>query len=398
MALTFDTSELNSSTFKGASFYTLDSSLQSGKRLTNHKFIDSGTRTEENGNDDKVFTIEGYITGSDYQTTKTALIKALDSSGSGTLIDTYYGELEVFVDSYTIKESSKSNGKADISITFVLEENELDETQFVSMSRNTNLDTNIYNEFRDIYNPNLGLDVLNDVAETIKTVYNATNNAIKFIESTGDTKQLLQSTIDLAISNTDASYISNVENIISDISNINLAMNNFYAENTLDESEMKSSSNLIYSTINEITEIDETNLNEVEKLSLSNKVTFINTQTIVQLQSLNEQLETTDFTTGDSFGSTKSDVLDTFEILDHSLETQDSLDELKTYKSDYIKFITQKYSSLQNLQDENQGSTVDIYTYTLNKYNDIDRVNEVLENNDILDPIFINGNLQVLNK
>ena len=32
------------------------------------------------------------------------------------------------------------------------------------------------------------------------------------------------------------------------------------------------------------------------------------------------------------------------------------------------------------------------------KYNDIDRIDEVMKNNNIVDPIFIKGTLKVLNK
>lgn len=398
MSVTFDTSKLNSSTYKGVSFYTEESSLGSGKRLTTHNFIDSGTRTEENGNKDKTFTIKGFISGADYQTTKTALIKVLDSKGSGTLVDTYHGTLIVFVDTYSISESSKSNGKADLSITFKKAENNIDSTELTTMSTNSALNANAFSEFKENYNPNVGSDVLNDVATFIKTVYRATNNSIKFIESSDTSKEFLQNTINLIVEKTDANYVSNADNIVSDIIEINSAVNDFYSKNEISETDVKSSSNLIYSTIDETVNIDETNLNSIEKLALVNKKAFVNTQTIVQMQSLNEQLETVNFTTGDSFGDTKEAMLNTFEILNHSTSTPETLSELKVYKANYISFITQKYSELQDLEDIKQIVTVDIYTYILNKYNDISRISEVIENNDILDPLFISGDLQVLKK
>ena len=57
----FDTKELNQSSFKGVLFNTIDSNVESGKRLTNHFFIDSGSKTVSNGNKEKKFTIKAYL-------------------------------------------------------------------------------------------------------------------------------------------------------------------------------------------------------------------------------------------------------------------------------------------------------------------------------------------------
>lgn len=396
--VTFDTANLKKSTFRGVEFNTLETSVSSGKRLTTHRFIDSGTKTEENGNKEEKFTIQGYLTGTDYLTNKTALKKALDAKGSGTLVDTYYGEVDVFVDTYTFKESSKSNGKLDISITFEKVTNQLTQTEFVNMSKNQSLIDNSFVELKQNFNTNVGSDVLGNVAETIKTTYSVTNNAIKFIPSNGNTKEVLQNAIDLAIDSTNASSVTDVNSIISNLTSINAAVDNFYSENDVSESDMKASSNLIYEAANIVNNVDETKLDEVEKLELINKRAFINTQTILQLSSLNEKLEDVDFSTGDSFGETKEDNLATFHILNNTSTSNEVLSDLKDYKVTYIDFVTQKYSSLQNLQDLDQQATTDIYSLTLDKYNDINRVKEVLTNNDILDPIFINGDLKVLKR
>ena len=74
------------------------------------------------------------------------------------------------------------------------------------------------------------------------------------------------------------------------------------------------------------------------------------------------------------------------------------LNNLKNYKYRYITYITQKYSTLQNLEDLQQDNTVDIFSLSLEKYQNISRVEEIIQNNNIVDPFFINQNLKVLNR
>ena len=45
----FDIAKLNKSSFRGVPFYTDDVDLSGGQRLTDHSFINGGTKTESNG-------------------------------------------------------------------------------------------------------------------------------------------------------------------------------------------------------------------------------------------------------------------------------------------------------------------------------------------------------------
>ena len=117
-----------------------------------------------------------------------------------------------------------------------------------------------------------------------------------------------------------------------------------------------------------------------------------------QLQSINENLEDIVFSSGDNFGSTKQDVLNILNILEKNTNDNILLNNLRNYKYRYITYITQKYSNLQNLEDLQQNSTIDIFNLSLDKYQNISRVDEIIQNNSIVDPFFINQNLKVLNR
>ena len=77
---------------------------------------------------------------------------------------------------------------------------------------------------------------------------------------------------------------------------------------------------------------------------------------------------------------------------------QEILKAYQTSKISFVKYYTQRYSGLQNLEDENIVATTDIVSLTIDKYVDINRIDEVLTNNGILDPFFINGDIKVLNR
>ena len=123
-------------------------------------------------------------------------------------------------------------------------------------------------------------------------------------------------------------------------------------------------------------------------------------------------LEQITFTTGDDFGSVKDDTLSIYETLENQLssQTNSSLnidkiinfqnfsENLKTQRSEFISFYTKKYSGLQSLQNDNVMFANDLLNYTMIKYNDITRINEIMQNNNIVDPIFVKGTLQVLKK
>lgn len=394
--LKFDTTLLNKSTFRGVPFFTLNTELNGGHRLTTHSFIDSGTKTEGNGNSEKSFSIKGFIAGPEYITLKNNLIKAFDTKGSGVLIDTYYGEVTVLVESYKFSEESKAHGKATFSVNFTKESNEIVETEFVTLNRSEPLKQSSESDFNNKFNTNVGDDVLGLNVNSIKNFYSKSNDSMKFIDGASAEKQDLQNTINSAIRMTDVSSIKNKVSILANISSITSAMDRVYSSTKIKESDFVNISSSNNNAISSINSVDVTTLNEIEKKAHENDKAFIATMATARMQSLNEQLENIEFTTGDTFGETKTDVLEIFSILEDGMTDPTSLVNLYDYKTNYIKFIIQKYSKLQELKEDVQKDTIDIFTYTIKKYNDIQRSDEVMVNNDLIDPLFITGTLKVL--
>lgn len=393
--LTFNTGKLAKSSFRGVEFSTLNSSLTSGKRLTTHSYIDSGTRTEENGLTNKTFTIEGYCTGVDYADRKEDLIQALEVKGTGVLVDTFYGTIEVFVQSFTVKESTKSLGRADFSISFIKEVNRLSESVFTNLSRIEEFNTSLEEDFRENYKTNIGKEALVSVSNYIRDEYSKTNDTIQFMESTSDLKQNLQSDINIAIAGV-IDEIDNTASIIKSLNIINQSVDAFYLGSSLSSIDFKSSVNNLLNSIKNLTGTNENELDTTEKIQLENNKSFIALKTVTQLQSLNETLENIEFSTGSSFGEVKESTLLIFDALEDYLTSGTSLNNLKDYKVKYIEFITQNFSSLQDLREIDQVATTNIYSLSLNTYINIDRIKEVMTNNQIIDPTFINGKIKVL--
>ena len=74
------------------------------------------------------------------------------------------------------------------------------------------------------------------------------------------------------------------------------------------------------------------------------------------------------------------------------------IDKYQISRREFIQFYTERFSSLQTLNDNEIVSTTDAITLTIDRYNDITRIDEVLTNNGLVDPIFINGTIKLLDR
>lgn len=456
----FDRKEYDITSFKGFQIYTTGTDMSAGKNLTVHSFINSGTKAEENGNKEKTFSITGYLIGADYLIQKKELEKALDSAGSGILIDKYYGELTVFVDDYSFSEANTIIGRCNVSIKFIKAEDNLIVINNKSFTRNLALNYNAFNEFEEGFNPFVGVEMFHEFVKKIQTMYNdlfaplryisdqidsVTNDfiALKNITTVGETFSLpaifqkssngskfssnqsgsdstyasyvnsnsLDQSSAVAASDSLGSVIDSISvanlqiqsddamnpiNMINDMLKVNDATNTLLDETGLSEKDIKVVVSGMATSLRSTLDRSGVEGSPTGEIIYSNAVSFASVLTIVQLQSIITRIDSSTFTTGDSFGIFKEQVLDVFAMLEGILTSQATLTELLTLKNDFINQYTLLYSSLQNLETLNQAGTTDIYSLTLERYNDISRVFEVIQNNDIVDPIFINGNIKVI--
>lgn len=112
--------------FRGAPFIVPDADASVGRRTEVHEYpLRDTPYIEDMGRAARRFSVEVFVDGAlapsgDYQEAKAALIAALETRGSGTLVHPWYGTLSVgLAEPASIRESSRDGGRATFRLTFV---------------------------------------------------------------------------------------------------------------------------------------------------------------------------------------------------------------------------------------------------------------------------------------
>lgn len=403
--MAFDITKLNKSSFRGIPFYTDDEDFSGGQRLTDHKFINGGTETESNGVNNNIFKIKAYIGGDNYLDQKEALRLAFEDITSGTLIDKFNGTHEVYVDTWSFKESRKRFGKVDIDVTFKKAKNQVIEDIEIVFSADAR--EQILSNFAEDFDNELGDEIRDSIVKDIIDFWNGIQDAIKFIEDVKGELEDIKASIGGIISSIKTTILS-IETLTEDIFNIFITFDEVLNTDLFGVDEQKSLTNTLRAIIEESS--SKLSQNEAEAIAIRQSQTYTNTVIAGLTQTAISNLENVNFNVGDDFGSIKDDILTIYEILekdiiidadspiDDIINKQNLLDKYHEIVKEFIQFYTQKYSGLQELKDNSIVATTDILNLTMEKYNDISRVSEVLINNDIVDPLFISGDLKLLDR
>jgi len=403
--LSFDINKLNKSSFRGIPFYTDDEDYSGSQRLTDHKFINGGTETESNGVNNNIFKIKAYIGGDNYLDQKEALRLAFENITSGTLIDKFNGTHEVYVDTWSIKESRRKLGRADIDVTFKKEKNQVIED--IEIVFNADAREQILSNFAEDFDNELGDEIRDSIVKDIVDFWNGIQDAIKFIEDVKGELEDVKASIGKIISSIKTTILS-IETLTEDILNFFITFDEVLNTDLFGVDEQKSLTNTFRSIIEDSS--NKSSQNEAEAIAIRQSQTYTNTVIAGLTQTAISNLENINFNVGDDFGSIKDDILIIYEILekdiiidsdspiDDIINKQNLLDKYHEIVKEFIQFYTQKYSGLQELKDNSIVATTDIFNLTMERYNDISRVDEVLINNDIVDPFFINGNVKLLDR
>lgn len=403
--MAFDKTKLNQSSFRDIPFFTRDDDVSGGQRLTDHKFINGGTKTESNGIENDTFTISGYIGGDDYLDNKAALREAFKNTDSGILIDKFYGELEVYVEKWSIKESIGKIGNADIEVTFKLSENQVVEDTDIVFTANAR--TEAISNFKNKFNNKIGEELLEKTSNSLTDFLNKIQEPIKFVRDKLNKIEAIKNKIGVMKSQIKETILD-TESLATDISNVGDLFDDMLNVDMFTPYEQKSFTNSLRSTIE--AENSKTSSNIAEELANAQSKIYVFTMIAVLTQTAISNLENVEFDTGDDLGSVKDDILTIYEILeqdiisnagttiDDIIISQELLYAYQTVRREFIEFYTQKYSGLQNLESSEIVATTNAYNLTMDLYLDINRVNEVLVNNDIVDPLFISGNILILRR
>lgn len=115
---------LRPASFRGVSFDSFEQHTESGgRRLVRHEFpLRDIPYAEDLGRKAGQWQVEAFILRNrwaDYEAARDKLRDALNAAGPGTLIHPWLGQMQVCVDGYTVRESTREGGYCQFSVTFV---------------------------------------------------------------------------------------------------------------------------------------------------------------------------------------------------------------------------------------------------------------------------------------
>lgn len=107
--------------FRNVDFFIKSHTVSGGRRLAKHTFPNNDDISyEDMGLKERKFTLEGYIVGDDYFEARNNLETALNAAGPGQLIHPYRGTVQVYVDDFSLSETTEEGRVARFSMSFVL--------------------------------------------------------------------------------------------------------------------------------------------------------------------------------------------------------------------------------------------------------------------------------------
>ncbi len=147
--------KLQPASFKGVSFLVDSVSTEGGRKLVTHEYPNTGRRfVEDLGDLQETFTINGFVTGIDYNVKRDALIAALKSPDRGELVHPMFGVVTVVAKPYTLSEVMTEFGVAKFTMVF----EKSDESTFPGISGDN---TSIINTGNDLVAQYMGQDIAN---------------------------------------------------------------------------------------------------------------------------------------------------------------------------------------------------------------------------------------------
>lgn len=106
--------------FRDAEFLVDAADGQFGRRQVTHEYpMRDQPYVEDLGRRAREITVEAFVLGVDYMTSRDALIRAVEQPGPGTLVHPYLGTMRVSVTQCRVRESSRNGGMATFTLTFV---------------------------------------------------------------------------------------------------------------------------------------------------------------------------------------------------------------------------------------------------------------------------------------
>lgn len=175
-------SQLYSASFRGVSFYVRDSSIESGRKTITHEFPNADRRyVEDLGRLQTTYRIKALVTGNSttYISNRNSLIKALEQPGLGQLIHPFYGTINVTPKPFTLSESIRELNFANFDLVFEASQDNIYPNELINNLSRINvlseeslsiLQENISNVF------NVNLNYLNNFQDAQNVLNNLANS------------------------------------------------------------------------------------------------------------------------------------------------------------------------------------------------------------------------------
>ncbi len=106
--------------FRGVEFKVFTSDASFGRRLVDHEFAKRDIPYQEDmGRKAREFNVEAFVIGPNYLIQKNALISAVETEGPGLLIHPFYGNKQVSIKNFRVREAAGEQGMARIDFECV---------------------------------------------------------------------------------------------------------------------------------------------------------------------------------------------------------------------------------------------------------------------------------------
>ncbi len=356
--------------FRDIPFYLETNTESGGQRLTTHQFINNGTQTETNGINENKFSIKGYLTGNLLEA-RDELKKALETLESG-ILKTNYQETLVFVDTFSFSDNIKQIGKVEFSASFIIDKNKVSKQTEISYSIDfqDDLTENIRDNFNDRYGLDIMADIKKDVIKNIRRLNSVVDSVAEIRDDILETKSFISGTI---------SQLKNapleIERIISTIAGVS-----------------KSLKNTKVSNIQHIQIDTATGFGSNEKNIMSDYFATL------QLQASIKSTENIQNKTRQDIANIRDGLLETIDTLASRTQSDKVLQKLHDSKVALIQIITLKYSGLKEFSKYEVGITTNLLSVAMDKHSTLDTIDDIMRDNQIIDPIFIKNDLGLLDE
>jgi prophage DNA circulation protein len=390
--------KLRQASFRGIEFYVSSSDVEGGRRIAKHEFPQKDIPfVEDLGKKAKSFPIEAYVLGDDYMERRDLLIDALDKEGPGLLVHPYYGELNLQVSDWKVKETKDEGGIATFAITF----EQTGEINYpVSFENNTNiLNTKadkLDESLAQNMNKNFKTNILSSYKKAVGFIKDTTKSLENFMSPIASLVNIAEevskgindiATEAMALARSPLTLAYNLQNAIKRIQNIPE-----YAKDI-----MKAYSLLNKTFFEYFDEIDETEEPETkaENLNKTNAKSMKQLLCLTIAGAMARTANNMNFTTYDDAENTKNLIT---EIIDEIIATTDDDDIFKDavdLKIALSKILPPENQILKNIVLYELKDTLPSIVLCYDIYANLDNEQDILDRNKIENPAMMIGGKEV---